>query len=129
VLISHSQQCMLHGDCYHRNGNSMEVYKQSFENHLAAGSIFGYCDHPFSREYSYGWTDESERIQAHQELLDFMFARGNLWKCSIGECLDFLAMRGSARVFVANHKLRVEYDKIEGMPRLAIRWKGSSFEA
>jgi len=127
-LISHSQQCLLHGDCYHRYGNAIEVYKESFKNHMASGSIFGYMDHPFSKEYSYGWKDEGERIGVHEELLNFLLSPGKIWRCSINSCLDFLVMRDSARVFAENRKLESKYDKVSSLPPLAVRWRGDLFE-
>jgi len=128
-LLSHSQQCLLHGDCFHRYGNSTEVYQESFINHMAAGSIFGYMDHPFSKEYCYGWKDEEERIRAHQELLNFVPRQGKIWRCNINQCLDFLVMRDSVRVFVEENKLNLKYHKMESMPPLAVRWRGELFEA
>ncbi|HHL39845.1 MAG TPA: hypothetical protein ENJ37_05015 [Deltaproteobacteria bacterium] len=92
-MVSLSQQCMLHGDCFHRYGDSVEPYIESFFNHLAAGSIFGYLDHPFSEAYSYGWRDEEERAGAHRALMDAVKGAGNIGFSSLGECLDFLVMR------------------------------------
>jgi glyoxylate reductase len=65
-MVSHTQQCMLHGDCTARYGGAVEPYLESFDNHLAAGAIFGYLDHPFSEEYQYGWSSEEARLDAHQ---------------------------------------------------------------
>ncbi|MHB8481838.1 MAG: polysaccharide deacetylase family protein [Nitrospiria bacterium] len=128
-LISLSQQCMLHGDCYHRYGNSIDIYKESFKHHVASGSIFGYLDHPFSKEYSYGWKGEEERIGAHKELLEFMLSFGNIWRCSISQCLDFLMMRDSASIIVEGSELEVKYDRSKDLPPLSVKWRGELLEA
>ena len=128
-LISHSQQCMFHGDCYHRYGNSINVYQESFKNHLASGSIFGYLDHPFSNQYSYGWKDEEERIGAHEEFLEFLYLFEDVWRCNINQCLDYLLMRDSAKVCIDTKKLLVKYDRRHDLPPLSVSWKGKLFEA
>lgn len=100
-FISHSQQCMLHGQCYHRAGNSLDVYKQSFDNHIKAKAIFGYLDHPFSSVYQYDWASEQERLRAHEALIDHMQSLPNIWWPNLNECLDFLVKRNATRIHLS----------------------------
>jgi hypothetical protein len=95
AMVSHSQQCMLHGDCYHRYGGTIDPYKESLALHLQAGSFFGFLDHPFSREYQYGWISEEERLSVHEAFIDHMLSLEGLWWCSLEQCLDFLVQRDS----------------------------------
>lgn len=93
-IITHSEQCMLHGDCYHRNNNSLDIYKQSFRNHYSAKKMFGYLDHPFG-EYDYGWKSEEERLSVHQEFLIYINTfEGIKWMTS-PEILDFVVDKSS----------------------------------
>ena len=126
-FVSHSQQCMLHGDCYHRYGNSIDVYKASFRNHLKAGAIFGYLDHPFSEAYQYGWTDEDERLRAHQALLDYLQSFPNLWRPNLNQCLDFLLKRNSVRIGLDPHgRLCCEPLPRDNLPPVRIIHNGNS---
>jgi len=99
-FFSLSQQCMLHGDCYHRYGNSMAPYLESLRYQLSCKGIFGYLDHPFSSEYQYGWLDEPERLAAHQELIQVMKSMGRIWFCNLNDCLDFCRARARTEVWV-----------------------------
>jgi len=96
-IISHSEQCMLHGDCYHRSNNSLEIYKQSFRNHYSGKKIFGYLDHPFG-DYDYGWENEEERLTVHQEFLTYINTfKGIKWMTST-EILDFVVDKSSIQI-------------------------------
>ncbi|MEE9613601.1 MAG: hypothetical protein V3W31_01435 [Thermodesulfobacteriota bacterium] len=130
-IVSHSQQCMLHGDCFHRQGNSINSYKESFRNHLRAGAIFGYTDHPLSEQYQYGWTSERERIAVHEELIEFIESHQGIWWCSTNECLDFIAALNRTSVYVdEGGELNSECGRAQdGLPPLSILWKGECFEA
>lgn len=127
-IISHSQQCMLHGDCFHRYNNSVDIYKQSFINHLNAEAIFGYLDHPFSMEYQYGWSSEDERIKAHEELIRFIQTHSDIWWCSENECMDFLLQRDSAQLYIEKENIIINYERNNKLPPLLIHWKGETFE-
>ncbi len=124
-IISHSQPCMLHGDCYHRYGRSVDIYIRSFENHLNAGAIFGFLDHPFSVDYQYGWRSESERTAAHEEFLKHILAIDGMWWCSTKECLDFLVKRDSTVLTLDDAgKVVIKSLKDSSPMRLAATWKG-----
>jgi hypothetical protein len=126
-IISHSQQCMLHGDCYHRAGSSMEVYCQSFANHARARSIFGYLDHPFSPRYQYGWNSEKERLGAHEYLLRHCLSQPGLWLADLGTCMDFVKKRSDAFVHLNRHdEPVVECAAADSLPPLELCWKGES---
>ena len=42
TLIGHNQQCMLHGDIFRLNGNSIAFFEEAFDLASASGSWFGY---------------------------------------------------------------------------------------
>ena len=97
-LVSLSQQCMLHGDCFHRYGNSVQPYIENFQRCRQAGSFFGYLDHPFSAAYQYGWDNETERLAAHETLIRAIrLETGVVW-WSLQQCLDYLVLRNQAGV-------------------------------
>ncbi len=126
-VVSHSQQCMLHGDCYHRYGNSLEVYKSTFDNHVKAGAIFGYLDHPFSDSYQYGWTSETERLEAHRTLTNYVLSFANLWQPNLDQCLDFLYKRSTVRLGLGPHdRLEVESPARDGLPPVKVIHNGRS---
>ncbi len=127
-MVSLSTQCMLHGDCYHRYGNSIDTYSQSFDQHLAARSIFGYLDHPFSDRYQYGWQDEPVRLAAHSQLIDHINSHSDIWWASLSELLGFLRQRDAVLVEASdNGTLTVEPPSDPERLPLAICWKGRQF--
>lgn len=102
-FISHSQSCMLHGDCLLADDDPIFVYKEAFRIARAAGQFFGYLDHPFSQRYSYGWSDEAERQRIHGKFLDFMHedcasAGAPLLFMNEAECLDFMLEKASCDI-------------------------------
>ncbi|NOR54961.1 MAG: hypothetical protein GQ531_02015 [Sulfurovum sp.] len=100
-IITHSEQCMLHGDCYHRNNNSLEVYKQSFQNHYRGKKIFGYLDHPFG-DYDYGWKSEEERLSVHEAFIKYINTfEGVKWMTST-EILDFVVDKSSIQLEITS---------------------------
>lgn len=117
-LVSHSAQCMLHGDCFERYGRDVGPYQESFDNHCRARSIFGYLDHPFSDRYQYGWSDETTRIAAHRRLLDHIGRTSDVWRPSLAGALDFLSRRNQVRLHVEGDG-RLAWDGLpdDGTPR------------
>ena len=102
-FVSHSQSCMLHGDCMLQAGDPISVYRQAFCSAQANGQFFGYLDHPFSERYSYGWTSEGERRRIHGDLLDFMDAQcaragTPLLFVSEATCLDFMLEKADTSI-------------------------------
>lgn len=122
-VVSHSAQCMLHGDCYHRYGNRMDPYRQSFEHHVAARSMFGYLDHPFSPRYQYGWNDEAERLAAHRQLLDRLLAEPGMWWPNLVTWLQYLSRRNRCRVAVDDDG-QLAVDLIAGETVPSVCWQG-----
>lgn len=128
-LVSHSQQCMLHGDCYHRYGDTVTPYIESFYHHLQAGSLFGYLDHPFSSAYQYGWDSEEERLMAHAALIQVIRSEADLWLPNLVECLDFVWQRSLVQLVVHN-ETQLQVIPAESpaaqptTPPLAIEWRG-----
>lgn len=96
-VVSHSQQCMLHGDCYHRYHNNISIYKHSFKNHYNAKKLFGYLDHPFG-EYDYGWKSEEERLGVHQEYLNYINGFEGVKWMTATEILDFVVDKSSIQI-------------------------------
>jgi hypothetical protein len=101
-FVSHSQSCMLHGDCMGTE-DGLRVYKDAFRVAKAGGQFFGYLDHPFSERYAYGWTSEAERRRAHTDFLDFMTADCDrtgdpLLFVSEGDCLDFMLGKAATEI-------------------------------
>jgi hypothetical protein len=68
-FVSHSQSCMLHGDCMLADGDPLRIYKQAFGISLAGSQFFGYLDHPFSPRYAYGWSSETDRLSRHADFV------------------------------------------------------------
>lgn len=130
-LISHSQQCMLHGDCYHRYGNSVQPYCESFAHHFKAGLLFGYLDHPFSAAYQYGWDTEEERLSAHRDFLTFIQSQGDIWFPNLVQCLDFVRKRSLLNIDVdETQSLRVQWQStqvpLQATPPLQVGWRGET---
>jgi hypothetical protein len=125
AIVSHTQQCMLHGDCFHRYGNSIDPYRQSFENHVNSGAMFGYLDHPFSDQYQYGWNSEQERLEVHESLVRHIQSLGEIWWCSSNECLDFILKRDSALLIHDDKGPPILTCSSRGSPlTLVAMWKG-----
>lgn len=126
-IITHSQQCMLHGDCYHETG--LEIYKQSFSNHYNTNTFFGFLDHPFS-DYKYGWNDEEERLQAHSEFVDFIKSHDDVWYANLIDAMNFLWVKAGTKIWVENDSLKWELPKhnYKNLPDLKVFWKGKEFK-
>lgn len=73
-VVTHSQQCMMHGDCILSEGDPIAITKQAFVNACQTETLFGYLDHPFSPRYDYGWGSEEHRVSRHADFLDFIAA-------------------------------------------------------
>ncbi len=98
-MISHSEQCMFHGDCIHPIGESIDVYLAAWENAVRTETFFGYLDHPFSN-YHYGWKSEEARLDAHERFLHRINEVPGLLKASSRETLDFMWDRAQATIRV-----------------------------
>jgi hypothetical protein len=95
-FIGHTQQCMLHGDCLLKQGDSLATYKRAFDQSLDSKTLFGYLDHPFSERYQYGWKNEGDRIEAHRQFIDYIRMRSNhILFLNENEALDFLYFKSN----------------------------------
>ena len=71
-IVSHSQQCMLHGDCLLKSIDPLIVNKENASITINSSAIFGYLDHPFSERYQYGWQSESQRVSIHKQWIEYL---------------------------------------------------------
>jgi hypothetical protein len=98
-FVGHSQQTMLHGDCMLSDGDPLAVFKAAFDRANETRTLFGYLDHPFSERYSYGWSDEDARIQAHRELIAYIRQQApNPLFIDEVTALDFIRARAAIRL-------------------------------
>ncbi len=125
-IISHSEQCMFHGDCVHPNQDSLQIYFEAIENALKTETFFGYLDHPFSN-YHYGWKSEDDRLQAHSRFLNYIDKKEGIWKASLKDTLDFLWDRANAAMNLSGDRITVTYRaKRRSNQGLKARWRGKS---
>ena len=89
-IISISQQSMLHGDCYRRQGENIRVHIDAFAAQYTARGIFGYLDHPFSDRYQYDWASKEQRLQAHKQLISAIKKYNNVIFLSQKQCFEFI---------------------------------------
>ncbi|MDL2290965.1 hypothetical protein LJC09_02530 [Desulfovibrio sp. OttesenSCG-928-F20] len=123
-LVSISQQSMLHGDSYQRQGQGVTVHIEAFEAQYAVCGIFGFLDHPFSERYQYGWQNEEQRLKAHQKLIAAMAARPGVLFWSQQRCFDFIGLLAAVRLCVAaNGDLLVLSGAAAGVG-IMVRYKG-----
>ncbi|MFT4302741.1 MAG: hypothetical protein QM579_13430 [Desulfovibrio sp.] len=101
-IVSISQQSMLHGDCYSRQGKSVRAHVDAFAAQYAARGIFGYLDHPFSTRYQYDWESKEQRLQAHQQLISAIRKHKNILFWPQQECFDFVKALGAVRLLVSS---------------------------
>ena len=99
-FVSHSQSCMLHGDCMLSGDDPLRIYREAFRTARAAGQFFGYLDHPFSPRYSYGWASEADRLSKHADFLDFMQndCAGKVLFVNEDTCLDFMHAKAATDI-------------------------------
>ena len=100
-IVSISQQSMLHGDCYRRQGCSVDAHMQAFEAQYQARGIFGYLDHPFSARYQYDWASEEQRLRAHAQLIRRIRSFSGAWFWPQQECFEFVRALAAVRPTVA----------------------------
>ncbi|MFK5947329.1 MAG: hypothetical protein QM500_01000 [Methylococcales bacterium] len=106
-IISHSQQCMLHGDCMLSvEYDPIAIYKRSVNACIQSGAIFGYLDHPFSERYQYGWESEKQRLDIHQSWLDYLKSRGNVLFDNEVNTLNFIRKKSGAKIWLEKAVVR-----------------------
>lgn len=123
-IVSISQQSMLHGDCYKRQHERVDVHIAAFEAQYVAGGIFGYLDHPFSERYQYDWDNAAQRRTAHQQLLRAMQGYEGVLFWGQQQCFDFVRALAAVRLRVQPEgTVMVEY--APQRTDLAYRYKGA----
>lgn len=132
-FVSHSQACMLHGDCLLADGDPIRIYKEAFLNAKASGQFFGYLDHPFSPRYAYGWASEPERVAVHAAFLDFIArecADEQVLFVNEDTCLDFMRGKDATDIVFDDQRgsFAVSRTSAAGLP-LSIGWRGQILAA
>lgn len=128
-IISHSQQCMFHGDTVHVDP-TLSVYFRAFRQALETRTFFGFLDHPFSN-YQYGWSSEVERLEAHARFLDVLTKTPNLWRANLVDAMKFLDLRSKARIRREGDQWVASLPKFEGsenLPSVAVRYGTQSIK-
>lgn len=121
-IVTHSQQCMMHGDCYHRYGNSIHPHIEAFEMHLKAGKLFGYLDHPFGG-YDYGWTSEEERLGAHREMIETISNHPGIVWWTLTQLLDFVDRKSKTLLEITNNELSI----VSKAPDVVVEYRGQLY--
>lgn len=133
TIVSHSQSCMLHGDCLLATGDPLRVYKEAFRLARDSSEVFGYLDHPFSARYAYGWASEGARLDAHAALLDHIERSCGpepLLFINEDDCLRFVRDRAAAiiRFDDRSQGYTISRSSAAGLP-LSIAYRGATCEA
>jgi hypothetical protein len=133
AIVSHTQGCMLHGDCLLSSGDPLRIFKQAFALARDGGQFFGYLDHPFSARYAYGWQSERARLAVHAKFLDFMTEQsGDAPLLFVNEdtCLDFVRDKASSEIHYDNASGTYKVTRIRaaGFP-LSIGYQGQRIAA
>lgn len=124
-IVTHSQQCMLHGDCLLVDGNDqLAVYKKSAEISIQSGAIFGYLDHPFSERYQYGWVSEKQRLSIHRDWIEHLQLSGKVLFESEEKILNHVRAKASASIWQANEAVRYDIGNNLSQYPLAYEFKG-----
>jgi len=129
-FVGHSQQCMLHGDCMLSGGDPLAIFKQAFDQAMDSATLFGYLDHPFSERYAYGWESETQRIQAHTDLIAYIRSR-SVQPVFMNEnvAMDFLQMKGRVQVIETKDGFVTSSTTHTGALQLAIDFKNEVVSA
>ncbi len=122
-IVSISQQSMLHGDCYRRQGCTVDAHMQAFEAQYQARGIFGYLDHPFSDRYQYDWASEEQRLRAHAQLVQRIRSFDGAWFWPQQACFEFVRALAGVRPYVARDG-RILSETLPAREDIACRYHG-----
>jgi hypothetical protein len=130
-IITHSQQCMFHGDIYHGQNNSIDLFVKAFDQSFKTKTFFGFLDHPFSN-YWYGWKSEEERLRAHSDFLTKLSSISGLWKSNLVDAMRFLKMKSTVRVENSHREghffVKLPYvQDFEGLPSVCVCYQNQEF--
>lgn len=93
-IVTHSQQCMLHGDCMLAEGDPLRIPKQALAASVRGGALFGYLDHPISPRYDYAWGSFDAQLDTHIAMLDHIAeAYPNTCWMSADGALDWISAK------------------------------------
>ncbi len=124
-IVSHSQQCMLHGDCMLATYNDyLCIYKQSAEYAVKSGAAFGYLDHPFSKRYQYGWGAEHDRIRVHKTFLEFLMGFGKVLFVNEVDLLQHVIKKANTNIWLEQDTVCFSVDGKTNVTDLAYEYKG-----
>ena len=126
-IITHSQQCMLHGDCVHKSAyEPLSVHKQCAKYSIDSGSVFAYLDHPFSDRYQYGWDSEEQRINMHQVWIRYLKSFERVLFVSEAELLEHVRHLANINLSLVRDDIKVDLVN-EGVSKykLAYEYKGT----
>lgn len=133
-VVLHSQSCMLHGDCLLAEGaDPLAVFKEAFRLARGGGEFFGYLDHPFSERYSYGWSSERARLDAHSAYLSYLNEEcGDEPLLFVNEdaCMRFIKEKSAVVIDFdeASGDFAISNAFAAGFP-LAVRYRGQTVRA
>jgi hypothetical protein len=127
-IITHTQQCMLHGDCQRSDASdTMIIPKTAFDTALRARSLFGYLDHPISPRYDYGWSSFKAQIKAHHVLMAHIdaVAPNALW-LNLTDALDWLHARAQVTIVPSTNGWQIHAPQsAPKRMRFGLRYKGT----
>lgn len=121
-IVTHSQQCMMHGDCYHRYSNSIHPHIEAFKMHVKAGKLFGYLDHPFGG-YDYGWVSEEVRLEAHHQMIETISKHEGIEWWTLKQLLDFVVRKSQTVLEIKNNDLSI----ISKAPDVVLEYRGQLY--
>lgn len=124
TLLTHSQQCMLHGDSVLlQTSDPLKTYKQAFATAAATHTLFGYLDHPFSQRYQYGWSNETQRLNMHAEFIRYLKSSGAHF-LNEDDALDFLLYKTQSSVWLDDRGRPRTKLGAERAHSLTVKWNG-----
>jgi hypothetical protein len=119
-FVTHSQQCMLHGECMLPSEDYLKIYKAAYDQHCKAGLAFGYLDHPFSERYQYGWRSEESRASCHRDLISFLKKYGATF-ANENDVMNFV--RDISQINVLQHSSHLVIEGPEPLGKFAIAYQ------
>jgi len=124
-IITHSQQCMLHGDCVLKStDDSLAVFKQCVSYAVRSGAAFGFLDHPFSERYQYGWMSEEQRIAFHTEWIRHLNDLGNVLFESEVNMLEHIRKKSNINIWLKGDVVKSSGESSDFGYPLAYEFKG-----
>lgn len=125
-IISHSQQCMLHGDCLLKSvSDLLVVFKQCVNYAVKSGAVFGYLDHPFSERYQYGWISEEQRLSVHLDWIEYLKSLGNVLFVNEIKLLEHICKKSIATIWLDGGEVKSEAGSDVLGYQLAYEYKGT----